>query len=241
MTVNLEGRACAVLRRQPHDASPHPQPMGIPPPARSTLRSRVSLRPRRERAPSTPLLPYELWLEIQRHADGKSLLGLRGTCHTLRALRPPMSQLVCRLQALDPCFRPPPDADGESLMAHLATRLHTIDDVAACIREPGALRPARSLSGHEDAVVSASFSPDGRFVVTASGDGTAKVWDLHANPPAARDLVGHGGWVWSASFSPDGRFVATASYDGTAKVWDLHANPPAARDLVGHGDLVQSA
>ena len=141
--------------------------------------------PTQEKASSRSLLPCDLWLEIQRHADGKSLLALRGTCHTLRELRPPMSQLVCRLQAIDPGFRPAPDANGEFLMAHLATRLHTIDDVAACIREPGALRPARSLSGHEDAVVSASFSPDGRFVVTASDDSTAKVWDLRLQARSA--------------------------------------------------------
>jgi WD40 repeat protein len=33
------------------------------------------------------------------------------------------------------------------------------------------------LSGHQGAVSSAAFSPDGQRMVTASADGTARVWD----------------------------------------------------------------
>ncbi len=32
------------------------------------------------------------------------------------------------------------------------------------------------LQGHTDSVSSAAYSPDGRWIVTASGDGTARVW-----------------------------------------------------------------
>lgn len=35
-----------------------------------------------------------------------------------------------------------------------------------------------SLEGHTDGVYSASFSPDGMRIVTASGDKTAKIWDV---------------------------------------------------------------
>ena len=34
-----------------------------------------------------------------------------------------------------------------------------------------------------DTVVSAAFSPDGKRVVTASWDNTARVWDVSAIPP----------------------------------------------------------
>jgi WD40 repeat protein len=34
------------------------------------------------------------------------------------------------------------------------------------------------LRGHQGLVISAAFSPDGRRVVTASTDNTARVWDI---------------------------------------------------------------
>jgi WD40 repeat protein len=37
------------------------------------------------------------------------------------------------------------------------------------------------LQGHEGGVASAAFSPDGRQVVTASRDGTARLFSLHAD------------------------------------------------------------
>jgi WD40 repeat protein len=75
-----------------------------------------------------------------------------------------------------------------------------------------------TLSGHQGSVINASFSPDGRQILTASSDKTAKVWDIKGNLLAT--LSGHQGSVNNASFSPDGRQILTASSDNTAKVWD---------------------
>ncbi|MBD2411715.1 hypothetical protein FACHB389_24165 [Nostoc calcicola FACHB-389] len=88
-----------------------------------------------------------------------------------------------------------------------------------------------------DWVNSASFSPDGRRIVTASNDGTAKLWDTSGKLLA--DLKGHQKQVTSAAFSPDGQRIVTASNDGTAKVWDMSGN--LLFDLKGHQTLVNSA
>ncbi len=54
---------------------------------------------------------------------------------------------------------------------------------------------ATVLEGHTDWVLSAAFSPDGRRVVTASRDNTARVWDLSGPRPTAIVLEGHTGTV----------------------------------------------
>jgi WD40 repeat protein len=76
------------------------------------------------------------------------------------------------------------------------------------------------LKGHDDAVWSAAFSPDGKRIVTASWDGTARVWDVESGKPIV-ELRAHENIVTDAAFSPDGKRIVTASLDQTARVWDI--------------------
>ncbi|NET36142.1 MAG: TIR domain-containing protein, partial [Cyanothece sp. SIO1E1] len=92
------------------------------------------------------------------------------------------------------------------------------------------------LSGHQDIVQNAGFSPDGQMIVTASYDKTAKLW--HQDGSLIRTLEGHSDLVFYASFSPDSQRIATASYDQTVKLWDREGR--LLRTLAGHDDLVTS-
>jgi WD40 repeat protein len=68
------------------------------------------------------------------------------------------------------------------------------------------------LKGHVAGIESAAFSPNGKRVVTASYDNTARLWDTITGGEIAV-LKGHGSPVYSAAFSPDGTRVVTKSDD----------------------------
>jgi WD40 repeat protein len=80
-------------------------------------------------------------------------------------------------------------------------------------------------------MVQATFSADGRRVVTASGDKSARVWDAGTGQPLSPPLR-HEREVTGASLSPDGRRVLTASNDKTARVWDVSAEEMDLQDLL---------
>jgi WD40 repeat protein len=77
---------------------------------------------------------------------------------------------------------------------------------------------ARPTLQHEKRVVAAAFSPDGKSVVTASSDKTARMWDSGTGKPLGPPLL-HQDKVGAAAFSPDGKSVVTASRDKTARLW----------------------
>ena len=82
------------------------------------------------------------------------------------------------------------------------------------------------LRGHTGAVSSVAFSRRGDLV-SASADGTARVWDVSTGQARAA-MRGHAGPVASAAFSPDGGRVVTASADGTSRIWDVASAPRLA-------------
>jgi WD40 repeat protein len=104
-------------------------------------------------------------------------------------------------------------------------------------------RPLVRLAG--DALAwSATFSPDGRHLVTVGGD-EARQWDLQGTEVAS---FGPHRPVTFATFSPDDSLVVTASWDHSARVWNartgvavLTLSHAYAGALKGHSATVNSA
>ena len=79
-----------------------------------------------------------------------------------------------------------------------------------------------------------AFSPDGKRIVTGSGDETVKVWDAETGQEVLT-LKGHAGAVISVAFSPDGKRIVSGSEDRTVKVWDAETGQELLA-LKGHTD-----
>ena len=65
------------------------------------------------------------------------------------------------------------------------------------------------------------FRPkNGERLVTASADGTARIWSFHEGRLALLNTLMHGAEVRLAVFSPDGKQIATAGKDSIVKLWN---------------------
>ena len=64
----------------------------------------------------------------------------------------------------------------------------------------------------------AAFSPDGKRIVTASADKTARLWDVESGKQIGEPLTGYAYAVWGAAFSPDGKRIVIASGEKTARL-----------------------
>lgn len=71
---------------------------------------------------------------------------------------------------------------------------------------------------HYGNINSVEFSPNGRWILTASDDKTAQIWDARTGEPVGYPMR-HAAKVNSARFSSDGEWVVTASDDNTARIW----------------------
>lgn len=111
-------------------------------------------------------------------------------------------------------------------------------------------RQVRAATPHSRAVSCVRFSPCGRFLATASLDGTVALLST-SNFAVIATLRGHAAGVSDLSWSTESYYLCSASDDRTLRIWDIRpvlaggAPDPGAdrcvRVLKGHTNFVFSA
>lgn len=77
------------------------------------------------------------------------------------------------------------------------------------------------LKGHTDVLCAVAISPDSRWVVSASDDGTIRCWDIRFGDSKILIQTGKH-YIRALAILPDNHHVISGSYDCTLKMWDLN-------------------
>ncbi|KAJ8918929.1 hypothetical protein NQ315_016831 [Exocentrus adspersus] len=100
-------------------------------------------------------------------------------------------------------------------------------------------RCTSSMPGHAEAVISVSFSPDGKHLASGSGDTTVRFWDVYTQTPN-HTCKGHKNWVLCIAWAPDSSKLASACKDGRVIIWDPVTGEQKGNTMVGHKQWVTS-
>ena len=109
-------------------------------------------------------------------------------------------------------------------------------------------RIEKIFHGHKSEIYSLAFSPDGHYLVSGSGDKTARKWEMESGRClfvlSIDDVTtGENGpldaGVTSVVLSPDGKFLAAGSLDTIVRIWDASTGKLLDK-LKGHHDSVYS-
>lgn len=116
------------------------------------------------------------------------------------------------------------DAPVTSMVYHRSSDLFALalDDFSIVVVDAVTQKVVRQLWGHSNRISSFDFSPDGRWIISTSLDGTARTWDLPTG--CCIDGIRLDSVATNIRFSPNADFVATTHVNGNGiLIWTNRA------------------
>jgi len=98
------------------------------------------------------------------------------------------------------------------------------------------VRERNMFTGHQNPVNAVAFSPDGKTILSGSGDKTLKLWDTSGK--LLKTFTGHQNPVNAVAFSSDGKTILSGSADNTLKLWDTSGK--LLKTFTGHENYVRA-
>jgi WD40 repeat protein len=101
-----------------------------------------------------------------------------------------------------------------------------------------------NITAHQKEIFCIRFSPDKKYIASASADKTIKVWNVQTGE-CVQIFKGHKKAVTCVDFSPDAKYLVSGSYDHTIKIWSIKEQKPVIplledNPLLGDNYLVSS-
>ncbi|XP_025975762.2 jouberin isoform X4 [Dromaius novaehollandiae] len=130
--------------------------------------------------------------------------------------------------------------DGKTLAAACAGR----NGYPIILYEIPSGRYLREFYGHLNIVYDLCWSKDNQYLLTASSDGTVRMWKIETQATSAVRVFPHPSFVYTAKYHPTANsLVVTGCYDSVIRIWnakvkDIHGQ--LLQELDGHKNFINT-